>query len=148
MKNIFIALILLLSFFMSCKNNNLIKSSDYSHKEKKIQTLKEYFNLKSEILDTEYEIYDVNMNNRSIPGPTDRDYKVILKIAPDDIMKWHEPGEISSFPLDYSWATEVLTETGNQNIKLIGSIFQYKNKYKEMIIFFDAGIILIRINQQ
>jgi len=85
-------LYLLLVILLSCgDSSSKIESKSYSSPEKRIQILKNHFNLKSEIIDAEYDIYDVNMNPRSIPGATDRDYKIIVKINPSDFSKWNDP---------------------------------------------------------
>lgn len=136
---------LLLLVLLSCKTDPTIKSSDYKEKEVRIKILSEYFVLKSDPIDAVYNIYDVNINNRSIPGASDRDYKVILKIDKNDLNKWHEPENITSIPINYKW-TESLISTV-EGFELNGIYRQYTSKNKEMIIFEETGIILIRIVQ-
>lgn len=126
---------------LGCENSNVIESKNYKSKADKIEALKEYYKIKSEIIDTEYRIFDVNINNRTIPGPTDRNYKIIIKIKLDDFDKWDSPNDITSIPINYNWAIELLE--GNENFDLSGVNVHYTNKNRDMIIFKETGVVLI-----
>ena len=122
-----------------------IESKNYSSPEKRIQVLKNHFNLKSEVIDAEYDIYDVNMNPRSIPGPTDRDYKIIVKINPPDFSKWNDPECHPLLKPEYGRALPLLKN--NNGFDLSGKGEGYSNQNKEIIFFRQNGLILIRIFQ-
>ena len=139
-------LLLLVLLITSCDSRTTVKSSDIQSAKNRIKELGKLFVLRSEIIDAEYEIYDVNINNRSIPGPTDRDYRVVLKVKPEDLEKWNDPElSIPSLPLDIKWAEKLAS--GNQVFDLSGPGMQYSNEHKQMTVFQDSGIILIRIVQ-
>ncbi len=145
-KNFGIIIIFLMMVF-SCSNKNHIKSSDIKTTEEKISVLQKLFNLKTEIIDTEFDIFDVILNNRSIPGASSRDYKIIIKVKSENIEKWYEPNNITSFPINYEWAEKLLEDSKNEKLKIFGTNYQYKTKNKEMIIFKESGLILIRLSQ-
>ena len=130
---------------LSCGGETVVRSSAYPTAQKRVERLKELFVLRSDVKDAAYEIYDVNMNTRSIPGPTDRDYKIVLKVSLNDLEKWNEPEIITSLPQNYDWAEELLK--GLDGWDLSGSIIQYANENKHMVIFKDTGVILVRIVQ-
>lgn len=136
-----------LTIVIGCTSSTLVESRNYSSSAKRINVLKRYFKTRSDILDTVFKIYDVNMNTRSIPGPTDRDYQIILKIDPKEIDTWHEPQSVTSFPFEYDWAFALLKETGHNDFDLSGSKIFYSSENKKMIIFQDTGVIFIRIEQ-
>jgi len=144
----FISIILLFcNVVLSCKSNeNYFSSKNIDEPSKRIERLKEYYNLKSEIIDTEFEIFDVNYNaNRSIPGPTNRDYKIVVLVKPEYIDDWTNEFTITSFPLNYDWVDELIKD--NNNFNIYTSPMMYTGVNKELILFEKEGIILIRIKQ-
>ncbi|MEJ2664905.1 MAG: hypothetical protein P8107_12845 [Spirochaetia bacterium] len=140
----FLSALLLL---FSCSNgDNFITSKNIGNTSERIQTLRKYYKLKTEILDTEFEIFDVNLNaDRSIPGPTDRDYKIVILVKSENIDTWTNGLTITSFPVNYDWAKDLLN--GNNKFNFSGSPLLYKELYKELIVFKKEGIIFIRIKQ-
>lgn len=136
----------LLIILTNCYNNsNRILSKNIDDTDKKIETLKKYFKVRSPILDTEYDIYDVNINNRSIPGPTDRDYKIILKVDTYYLDAWTENEVVTSFPFKFDWANDLIAN--KDAFDLTGPAMMYSGQNKTMMVYNKTGIILIRIVQ-
>lgn len=153
LKNIFTLLLLLLSLF-SCTESKketvpdyrTVKSENLKTSEDRIIKLKEYFHLRGNTLDAEFDIFDVNIGaNRSIPGASSRDYKVALLLEVSETNLWKEDVTESTTPLNYSWAENLIKN--NQNFDTTGTPKFYTSPNKEVIIFDKSGTILIRIVQ-
>ena len=142
--NLLFVLLLCVSIF-ACGGESTVRSSDYKDNAARIERLGDLFVLRSDVIDAAYEIYDVNLNTRSIPGPTDRDYRIILKVDPRLLEKWHDPDLINSFPVDYSWADSILSTADGFDLK--GKSVQYSGENKQMVIFEETGVVLVRIVQ-
>ena len=142
-----IILLFCLSIFSCASSSSTIKSSDYSQKSERISTLKKYFNLRSDILDAHYKIYDVNAKTCLVPGATDRDYRIIVKIDKSDVLKWTEKEIMTSYHFDFSWAEELLQEYNVTDFDLSGKRIMFSSEQKKMLVYTDAGIVLIRIVQ-
>ncbi len=141
-KYILIALVIVLCTCTQSQNH--IYSHDFHTSLDRINALKKCFVLRTEIFDTAFDIYDVNMNNRTIPGPTDRDYRIVLKMDSSYIREWIKDVQITSFPINYDWAKELLKEN-NFSIGSVSGIFTGPDK--QVIVFQNDGIILFRIRQ-
>ncbi|MCL2812897.1 MAG: hypothetical protein FWD25_13545, partial [Clostridia bacterium] len=70
------------------------KSSVFDSKSEKIEFLKKYLLTYSEIADAEYHIVFYDNSTGLIPGPSDWDLKVAIKISPTEIDGWLEDMEI------------------------------------------------------
>ena len=145
MKQNILVILLISGYFFGCAGDSTVKSSDYSDRAARIERLAELFVLRSEVIDTAYEIYDVNMNTRSIPGPTDRDYRIILKVDPRFLQLWHDPDLVTSLSVDYLWAEPILKHT--DGFDLSGKATQFVSENKQMIIFEETGVILVHLLQ-
>ncbi len=126
---------------------NPVKSSFYKTKEERINSLKNFFHPRSEIKDAEFEIYDVNMNNCSIPGPTDRDYRIAVIMDTVYLDKWKDENMHRAVkPFNYEWGIELIKNNPAYNISTLPEA--YKTDGREMYIFKKEGIIFIRIIQR
>ena len=146
MKNIF-TLTLLVIFALSCHDESNFRSSEnIDNPADRIETLRNYISLKSELIDAEYNIFDVNLNsNRSIPGPSSRDYKIALLIDKNNIANWLQDLNTSSFQLDYDWIYDLIKS--NDNFYLSSKPIIYTGENTELILFEEESIIFIRIVQ-
>ncbi len=144
MKTLFLLSIFLLSAHNS---SNTIESKNYNSPEKRIQILKKYFNLKSEIIDAVYEIDDANIDARSVPGATYRNYRIIIKIKKSDFSKWTDPECAPLLHPEYDWAVHLLKNNSTASFALSGKCEGYSTQNKEMFFFRQNGLILIRIVQ-
>ncbi len=134
-------------FILSCSSpSNHVTSQNINNSQDRINELSKYFNLRTEVLDTEFDIFDVNLNDRnSIPGATSRDYKIALLIEEENLEAWLTDVDITSFPLNYTWTFE-LTKN-NKNFETSSEPLMFTSKNKELLLFEAEGIILLRIVQ-
>ncbi len=82
-----------LLILVSCnsKLDNKLESFEVESKEKRIEILSEQIKEYSEILDTEYSLFNANGFGNTIvfiPAASYSDYKMALKVDPTNIDKW------------------------------------------------------------
>lgn len=151
---IIFALYLLLLFIYSCSEDKSETVTDYrtvnsknlTTPEERISKLKNYFHLRGNTLDAEFDIFDVNIGaSRSIPGASSRDYNVVLLLDANETNLWKEDVTESTSPLDYSWAEDLVKN--NQNFSTTGTPEFYTSPNKEVTIFNETGTVLIKIVQ-
>jgi len=92
-------ILFLLPLFISCQSNN--KSADiYSYeiddKNEKLKTLKKYLIKESGLIDAEYHIWFRDNGTGRVPGSSDYNIKLALKIDSDSLDSWIEYLEPSS----------------------------------------------------
>ncbi|QQR98084.1 MAG: hypothetical protein IPK18_00670 [Sphingobacteriales bacterium] len=87
--------LLYLLFFFSCKNSKdytKLDSDDFSERKDRIEKLKENIVYASEIIDAEFELFNVNgftnTRNTSVPGASSWNYQFVVKIDTSNIQKW------------------------------------------------------------
>src|SRR4051812_17280691 len=73
---------------LSCNNKSNVVESKGLSVGKKVEVLESFIKVKSKVKDAEFKFYDVNRNNRSIPGPSDKDYKAIIYLNPNEVALW------------------------------------------------------------
>jgi hypothetical protein len=142
----YIMLLISVIIIAGCHNDNHAASANLATPFARVTELKKYLNLKTEVLDAEFDIFDVNLNaDWEIPGPTGRDYKIALLVKPEDVDVWLRDVTPTSFPLDYSWAHPLLKN--DERFHIDSPPLMFTGEDKELILFRRQGIILIRIRQ-
>ena len=63
-------------------------SSSFRSREEKLAFLCGYMTMPSEVIDAEYHIVYHDNSGGLIPGPSDWDIRVVLKVAPEDTYRW------------------------------------------------------------
>jgi len=146
-KSLFVGLSLYIFIhFFSCKTEgNHVNSENLTTPKARTEAVSKYFNVRTEIKDVEFDIYDVNLNNRSIPGPSDRDYKMAFLLPEGKIDPWLSDVVVTSFPKDYSWGLELIK--GNDNFTLGSEPEMYTGDNKTVILFRKENILFMRIQQ-
>jgi hypothetical protein len=146
-KKILLSCFILLFTILSCVTPvSRITSEELNDSEARIKELGRYFNIRTDIIDAEFDIYDTNLNSRdSIPGATTRDYKIAVLTEKTNIDAWLTDVNITSFPVNYTWSEKLINN--NKNFKTDSKPLLYKGNSKELILFKDEGIIFIRIKQ-
>ena len=124
-------------------------SHSFSNKNEKLSFLTEYLVANSEILNAEYHIVYHDNSNGMIPGPSDWDIRVALKIKPEDMSLWTNGFErITSSEIDLTWWDELATGDISWNDDNIDNIDYYKreNRFSYLVAFPDEGYILKAIS--
>ena len=105
---LFVAVIL--SLGLGCSNSQVVRSKDLSL-EQRILELGKAISLKSDVLDTEFVLYDANRSS-SVPGASNKDYKVFIRVRSAEVHKWTDGKDnwLTSFPKDHSWLPELVRD--------------------------------------
>ena len=119
-------------------------SSSFKDKDEKLAFLHKYLEEPSQILDGEFHIVYYDNSTGRVPGPSDHDIRVALKVNPEDINLWTPDfEEISADEVDISWwyglAKEIISWDFND-----GAVYYKRpdSNSSYMVIFPDQGIIL------
>lgn len=146
-------IILFVACLFSCTNISLVLySSDYSQ-EKCLEIVSEKMDVKSKINWVEFKLFDVNGNNRSVPGASGKDYKIVICVDKNDTKKWIAGKEnwITSFPYSIEWINEIRNEERIAEIKeLPYAIYHNKNDGFEYTLYANEenGILLIKYTEE
>ena len=147
-KALVLTLLIVYAVLVSCSNhNNRIKSKNYSTSQK-IAILKEKIELKSPIEWAEFDLYDANGDSASIPGASNKNFKIVIKVDPKFSNAWILGKEnwITSFPHNHEWINEILNPDQLAIIKGIGYLTLYNHEsgytYK-LWVNQERGIILM-----
>jgi len=148
MKTIFYLFLLL---FLSCSSfsstsNTHIDSSHLFTKEKRIKELSKYFILRTAILNTHFFINDVNLNSRTVPGATYRDYRIAIKIDKQHIPVWISDVNPTNDVLPCEWTRDSLfCNDPDFNLSYNPEIYQAESKV--VLLYRNEGVLFIRIQQ-
>lgn len=132
---------------MGCNNTeaNLTTntlSRDLKTKEEKLSFLKKYMVLNSEVIDTEFHI-SYQDNSGGVPGPSDWDIKLALKVSKDETSKWvSEYEEVSADMVSLDWWQELDLGDKLWNRSSIPTYYKRPNSSSYLIIYKEEGIIL------
>jgi hypothetical protein len=110
----------------------------------KIAFLQQYLTLPSPIAATEFHIvYHDNMAN-GVPGPSDWDMQVAIKVAPSDLPRWTAGMEqIALDKTDLAWGYALLPQEGRWAIATQPAL--YRRAGTIMAVFEREGIIFKRV---
>lgn len=147
-----VAPILLSICLYGCSNNNRLTSENMNNKKKRIQTLRNEIEVLSELENVEFDLYNVNgfSNSRAtIPGASSYDYKICLKVNPDDVEEWLT-GMFKFTPTEYDdgWMTDItLTRKKDWKITSEPEFYTRKGDNVILILYRKDGIIFKRLIQ-
>jgi hypothetical protein len=79
-------------------------SSQFATLEEKIAFLERYLELPSEAKAAEYHIVYHDNSSGRVPGPSDWDMRVVVKVESEAIPLWLESLKATEEPFDLSWA--------------------------------------------
>ncbi|HMW04706.1 MAG TPA: hypothetical protein PK079_09940 [Leptospiraceae bacterium] len=144
-----IAILFLFAIFNCSIPKNHIQSFALENRKDRLETLQKYLIFKSEVLDAEYDIYDVNLNAEyTIPGATSRDYRIVLFLKKEDISKWLTDVTLTSFPESDLWREDLIQKSNRlKSLQLEKDYMTYKNSNKTIFYNQKHSILFIRINQ-
>lgn len=147
-----------LVIFINCNSGILdVKSEQYKSKDLKVKTLKKHIAMFSKIIDTEYDIYNINGLNDgfSLPGPSSWDYKIIIKLDKKYLNLWLDGFKLSSNQkYDLSWGYDLITQKKEWKISSKPKIYfrpEYENQHSTYVliaVFEKEGILFKRMFTQ
>lgn len=134
---------------LSCisENKTNVNSLGIHTSEQRIQEIKKYFKLRGNTIDVEFDIFDLNLytSRVSIPGPTSRDYRVAILTDSEGVKLWIKDVQLAQDSFDFQWAKELVKDNPNFKIDTEASIYFSQNK--EVIVFNESNVVLVRIIQ-
>ena len=121
-------------------------SFDFESMDEKLSFLAEYLIAPSEVLDAEYHVVYHDNSGGLIPGPSDWDIRVALKIKPHDINLWTEGfDEISSSEIDLAWWDGLAT--GNISWQTDSAVYYRRSEhFVYLVVFPNQSVILKAIS--
>jgi hypothetical protein len=120
------------------------RSAQFATDAEKIAFLGRYITLYSAIEATEFHIVYHDNSGGAVPGPSDWDVRVALKVAPADASAWTSGlQEINDTDVDLSWGTDLLPDASRWARTSQPRIFQREGVI--VAAFASEGIILKHI---
>jgi hypothetical protein len=121
-------------------------SAQFATDAEKIAFLRRYITLDSAVEATEFHIVYHDNAGGAVPGPSDWDMRVALKVAPADTPAWtHGLQETNSADVDLSWGIDLLPDTSCWARASQPQIFQRVGGGVIVAAFTSEGIILKHI---
>ena len=125
-------------------------SDDYENKEEKIRILTNQIKPFSQILDTEFELFNVNgfANQRlTVPGASSWDYKLAIKLSEEDISKWIVDMEDTTIEnYDYGCTIDIVKNRKQSwQVKSTPKFYTRGNSNIITLVYKDEGVIFKRI---
>ena len=119
------------------------RSAQFATDAEKIAFLQRYLTLYSAVEATEFHIVYHDNAGGAVPGPSDWDMRVALKVAPADIPAWTNGlQEIEGAAADLSWGTDLLPGTARWARTSQPRVYQRASGGVIVAAFASEGIIL------
>jgi hypothetical protein len=120
-------------------------SSNLPNDQAKIEFLKKYLEMYSEIEATEFHIrYDDNSTGL-VPGPSDWDMQVVMKVAQNRLASW-TAGLQKTEETDLSWAYDLLPK--NKQWAIHSTAVIYTRGKTVVAVFEPEGIVFKRVTTE
>lgn len=121
-------------------------SSSFANPNEKLAFLEPYFKMFSPVLEAEYHIEYHDNAGGWVPGPSDYDIRVALKVAPEDIPLWTEGFDrVADGEIDMAWWDGLSTPALSWEARNGAPGYKRPNRRVYLIVFADEGIVLKRI---
>jgi len=122
------------------------KSSSFSIKEQKLAFLTKYVKEYSDVYNAEYSIEYQNNNYGFVPGPSEWDIRVVLKVQPEKVSDWVEGfQEVSEEMVHFDWWGELDINEHEWNRNSKPRFYKRKNQDVYIIVYEVEGIIFKKI---
>jgi len=151
--NKFFYITFLLSLF-SCSQRDSkpgkLDSDEFENKTERIEALEKEIKSFSEIIDTEFELFNANGfhgQRMTVPGASSWDYRFVIRIDKNNIFKWTEGFTSIEMPDgDQKWMDEIVKKRKENWIrKSIPEYFQRVEENVFLIVYREEGILFKRI---
>ena len=138
-------LILVIVFLFGCQAGN--KSADISSyqiddKTEKIETLKKYLTKESGLIDAEYHIWYQDNETGRVPGPSDYNIKLALKIESDSLESWINYLEPSSKKISIDLWDELKLDRDSWQLESEPELYHSSLSTEVKLVFRKENIIL------
>ena len=121
-------------------------SAQFATDAEKIAFLDRYITLYSAVEATEFHIVYHDNAAGAVPGPSDWDMRVALKVAPADVSAWTNGlQEINSAGVDLSWGTDLIPDTSSWTLASQPRVFERAGGGVLVAAFAAEGVILKHI---
>ena len=156
-KQTLFVLIILIPFLAGCSLNTPYSSSvrgeddrttdtwsySFVEREEKLDFLSKYITIFSEIQGAEYHIVYHDNSGGLIPGPSDWDIRVALKVAPEDIAKWTDGmKKLVRDQIDLDLWDELKTEQFTWGIPEWIEYWKRPEANVYLVVYPESGLIL------
>lgn len=122
------------------------QSAQFATDAEKIAFLGRYITLYTAVETTEFHIVYHDNATGAVPGPSDWDMRVALKVAPADVAAWTDGlQEIDGAGVDLSWGTDLLPDTSPWAHASQPRVYERAGGGALVASFAAEGIILKRI---
>ena len=111
-------------------------SSQFTTQEEALVFLEPYIKLATKPVDLAYHIVYQD-NSQGVPGPSDWDMKIAVKLSTEDMSKWLEGFSVTE-PFDMSWVSEVLKD---KNWNLSGEPTFYSRAGEQLAVYKSDGVL-------
>ncbi len=144
-------LILFLTFLpiVACESANRSTdtySTNFSQESEKIVFLKKYVKCFSPVSAAEFHIIYHDNSTGLVPGPSDGDLKIVIRIAPSDIPKWTAGfREVEKDDIDLSWIPDIPLEVSRWKSVSRPGYYRRPGGKVEMVVYGKEGVLFKRI---
>jgi len=117
-------------------------SSEFTGIDEKLAFLTEYLIMPSEVLDAEYHIVYHDNSTGLIPGPSDWDVRVALKIKAEELPLWTDGFDgVSPNEIDLAWWNELPSDDISWD-SAGAEYYKRESSFSYLVVFPDTGVIL------
>jgi hypothetical protein len=109
----------------------------------KLDFLKKYLRLPTEVQATEFHIAYHDNSKGMVPGPSDYDLRVVVKVPPDKVSQWVAEMGQPTAPFDVAWAYELLPK--EERWRIASPPTYYQRDRVQVVTFEPEGIVFKRV---
>jgi hypothetical protein len=127
------------------KNTNTASAS-LPDDQAKVEFLKRYLKLPSEVQAAEFHILYQDNSKGMIPGPSDYDIRAVVKVPPDKVGLWTAEFRRTDTPYDVDWAYRLLPKEDRWAIRSAPAF--YEREGVQVVTFEPEGIVFKLVSNQ
>ena len=127
---------------LGCKSDSRTtdtKSAGIKSRELRIAFLKDYFASPTEPLDAEFHLVFQDNSGGMIPGPSDSDFQVAVRVPPDAVAQWAMGCEAARLDVRPAWVGPMLK--GKKGWEVKSQPDTYRCGREERVIHVREGVI-------
>jgi hypothetical protein len=121
------------------------RSASLPSDQAKVYFLKRYLVLPSEVQATEFHIVFHDNRKGLVPGPSDFDIQVAVKVPPDKVPAWTAEMPKAAAPFDISWAKDFLPTDDRWATHSPPNYYERAGVY--VVTYEPEGIVLKRVTK-